>query len=238
MWSSVFANDECISLSLCASWVCENDRESAIRRSSFFESDDWISLSLNASWVCENDRESTIMTVNRWSSCFESQSIHRDKEWKFYQQVNCRFSSSSLRHLINRRSFCFSSQSAHLHQNDLYNNHLLEALRHRLIKREIEITHTTISHQIIKSTNNHSKFKQNFQFLDLLHSQHDREILASLRFVCFSVCLLQRHSVSSLQWLVNLLQWNLIIRESVTAISMNSLQRHQKRMRLILYIFI
>ena len=124
------------------------------------------------------------------------------------QLVNCRSFFSSLRHLVNKRSFCSSSQSAHLHQNDLYNNHFFEALKHRLIKRKIKVTHTTISHQIIKSTNNHSKLKQNFRFLDLLHSQHDREILASLRFVCFSVCLLQRHSVSSLQRLVNLLQWN------------------------------
>ena len=41
--------------------------------------------------------------------------------------------------------------------------------------------------------------------------------------------------MSSLQRLVNLLQWN-SISEFVTAISMNSLQRHQKRMRSILYI--
>ena len=67
----------------------------------------------------------------------------------------------------------------------------------------------------------------------------------SFRFVCSQcVCLLQRHSVSSLQRLLNLLQWNSIIDESVTSISMSSLQRlvsllkrHQKRMRCFVRFF-
>ena len=92
VWNFLFENDDWISFSLCASWVSENDRESAIKRSSLFESDDWISFSFDASWVCENDRESTIMTINRWFSCSENQSAHRDERWKFYQLVNRRFS--------------------------------------------------------------------------------------------------------------------------------------------------
>ena len=173
----------------------------------FFENDDCISFSLCASWISENDRESAKMTINSWFFCFENQSISE----LVTTTVNCRFFFSSFRHLVNSRFFCssrsvdirsiddfhvFSNQSAHS-SNDFYNTHFFEALRHRLLKKRIKITHNNF----IKSSNQQTitqNHQQNFRFLDLFHSQHDREILVSFRFVS---------SVS-----VNLLQWRQWVR--------------------------
>ena len=100
--------------------------------------------------------------------------------------VNCRSSLSSLRHLANSRSPC-SSKSIDIQSIDdllalepinpptsLYNIHLLEALGHRLLKRRIEATHT---HNLTPNQQTTTQNQpQNFRFLGLLHSQHCREV--------------------------------------------------------------
>ena len=67
--------------------------------------------------------------------------LERDSE-SATMTVNCRFSCSS--RPVDIQSIddlhAFSSQSIHS-SNDLYNTHLLEALRHRLFKKKIEVTH-------------------------------------------------------------------------------------------------
>ena len=89
------------------------------------------------------------------------------KDENFINSVNCRFSFSNFRHLINSRFFFCSSTS-----NDLYNNHFLETLKHRLIKRKIEIIHTSNHlHLIHKSTINIQNIKQK-----------------KLNFVSFRIC--------------------------------------------------
>ena len=182
-----------------SSWIEWNlHRASSDQRneSFFFGDDDCTLLSFNASWVSENDREFARMTVN----CRFSFSSLR-------HLVNCRFFSSSFRHLVNSRSFC-SSRSVDIQSIDdlfafesvssptsLYNIYLFETLRHRLLKREIEITHThnlTSNQQTIIQNQS-----QNFRFLDLLHSQHCRKVY-SLRFassVFQRVC-----SFNDIQW--------------------------------------
>ena len=76
--SSVFASDECISLSLCASWVSENDREFALMKKSFLwerwlhSTFTWRIVSQREwSWVCENDDLSIVdLFVRRDQSTF------------------------------------------------------------------------------------------------------------------------------------------------------------------------
>ena len=131
-------------------------------------------------WRIVNQRE--WQSIVDFLVCSKSQSSNRDKESKLYQQVNCRsfcfssqsincwFSFSSFRHLDNSRfSFCSSTSI------DLYNNHFLEALRHRLIKRRIEVTHTHIHTHLISHQINKSTFKTS-----------NKKIWVSFRFVRFS----------------------------------------------------
>ena len=75
--SSVFADDECISLSLCASWVSENDRESALmEKFSLWER--WLNLTFTWrivslrewSWISDNDNQSLIFLF--WKSVSSS----------------------------------------------------------------------------------------------------------------------------------------------------------------------
>ena len=51
-------------------------------------------------------------------------------------------------------------------------------------KKKIEITHT--SNHLTNQQTIIQNYQQNFRFLDLLHSQHDRKILVSFRFVNFN----------------------------------------------------
>ena len=148
-------------------------------RSSLFESDECTSLPLDASWISENDRESARMTINSWFSCSESQSSNRDERSKLYQQVNCRsscFSSQSasqqsiflLLESVNQSIVDFSvldvSQSIVMRNENSINKSIVDLLsvsRHQLIstiiiflfkrwdiallKRKIEVTHNNLT---------------------------------------------------------------------------------------------
>ena len=95
-----------------------------------------------------------------------------------------------------------------LTSNDFYNIHFLEALKHRLLKKKIKITHN--NNLTSNQQNNHSKSISKFSiFRFVTFSVLSRNLFASFRFVNVStICLRQWHSMSSLQRLVNLLQWN------------------------------
>ena len=91
---------------------------------------------------------------------------------------------------------------------NFYNIHLFETLKHRLLKKEIEITHTHIKFHI-KSTNNHSNSTSKFKLVT--SSTLSRSLFVSFRFANVStICLRQWHSMNSLQRLMNLFQWNFI----------------------------
>ena len=75
--SSVFADDECISLSLCASWISENDRESALmKKFSLWER--WLNLTFTwrivslREWSWVNDNDSQSLTFLFWKSVSSS----------------------------------------------------------------------------------------------------------------------------------------------------------------------
>ena len=134
---------------------------------------------------------------------------------------------------VNQFSQRRSSSLSLRHLNDLYNNHLLEALRHRLLKKEIKITHTSnhlhLSH---KSTNNHPKHQtKNFEF----------RFASSVS----ATCSLQWHLVSSLQRLMILFQWhfmtsshndlNKFVTTTSKAHAFNSLHLYESRKRWIHY---
>ena len=145
-------------------------------RSSLFKSDECISLSLDASWVCENDRESARMTINSWLFCSECQSINRDERLKLYQYVNSRFSLSSLRHFnqlsiflfveinqhsINSRSFCLSIFDIHLMISTIFTFLSVET---SLVKKKNR-SHTHLKSSIFnKSTLKTSNKKFDFDF--------------------------------------------------------------------------
>ena len=116
---------------------------------------------------------------------------------RFNSRFSC-FENQSTREFakmtINKRLSCFFlNQSVHS-SNDFYNIHLLETLKHRLIKKKIKITHTHIKSFIFNKQINIQNIKQkNFEF----------------RFVSSvsAICSLEWYSMSSLQRLINLLQW-------------------------------
>ena len=107
------------------------------------------------------------------------------RKWRFFNsRFFCSSKSVDIQSIDDFHDF--SSQSIHS-SNDLYNIHLFEALRHRSIKRKIEVTHTS-NHLSNQQTITQNQL-QNFRFLNLLHFQHDREIHASFRFVSVSASL-------------------------------------------------
>ena len=124
-------------------------------------------------------------SANSWPFCFESQSISESATTTVNSRSSCSSRSVDIQSIDDL--YAFSSQSVHLSPKSLYNTHLLEALRHRLIKREIKATHTS-NHLTNQQTTTQNQ-QQNFRFLDLLHSQHGRKIHAPLRFASVSASL-------------------------------------------------
>ena len=117
----------------------------------------------------------------------------------------------------------FSNQSVHLHQNDFYNNHLFETLKHRLLKRKIKIIHIS----------NHL-FQINKQSFKISNKKFE------LRFVSFRFCFSDLFVSTTFNEFVTTISEfvSMTFYERVrTSISMNSLQRQSKRMRSIFYIF-
>ena len=164
------------------------------------------------------------MTVNSWSFCSECQSINRDEELKLYQydsivdflfevspssefawttssqlsifylrvsqSVNCRSSLSSLRHIS-----IVDLLSARRHQRISTINTFLSV--ETSLDKERDRSHTHIKSSISNKQINIQNIKQkNLNFASFRQFQR--------------ICLLQWHSVSSLQRLVILLQWHLM----------------------------
>ena len=100
----------------------------------------------------------------------------------------------------------------------LYNNHLLEALGHRLIKRGIEATHT---HTLNLTTNQHPKHQtKKFGF------RSAPPVPASL-----PATMAPSESATTASDPASMASYE----RARTSASVSPLQRHQKRMRLILY---
>ena len=144
-------------------------------------------------------------------------------QWVCYNDNQLSIFFSKIRHLINRRFSCFFESINSFTFEWFLQYSFFWNVETSFDKIKIKITYIKSSNQQIIIQN----FKQNFRFLNLLHFQHDSKIHVSFRFVYFNVCLFQRHSMNSLQQLINLLQWN--FNESIKRIS--------KRMRSIFYIF-
>ena len=142
-------------------------------------------------FVSEATRRIFTKRLNSWSFCFESQSIRE-----------------SARTTVNRRFSWFlesvsSFISWSLQQSSSWN------VETSLDKKKDKNHTQQQSH--IKSTNNHSKSISKFSiFRFVTFSALSRSLFVAFRFVCLSVCLLQRHSMSSLQRLVSLFQWRLM----------------------------
>ena len=242
--NSVFADNKCISLSLCASWVSENDRESALMKKfslwkrwlNFIFT--WRIVSLREwSWINNNDSQSLIFLF--WKSVSSSWwkmkilSTSQLSIFLFFESINQSIVdllarvfdiSSIVDFFVLKVSQSINSQSSFCLSTLTISTIIIFWFKRwdiALLKREIEVTH--INNLTSNSQNNIQNFKQkNLSY-------------ALFRFVCSSESA-SMISMSSLQRLVNLLQWNSIVSEFVTAVSMSSLQRHQKRMRSILYI--